>query len=323
MTQEEFRGIISKLDPEALRDLGVRTRHMIDHIAKRIEYTETRRGFFLTTGGAMFAAGIAVIGLAISKPVWFPIYIFLWVLGPSLVIFAVIIWMVHARHVNFQYPFTSVAQIGKWFYRYAIPNWMAYQIPWIRNLADDQRKSDKGKFEADFLTFLGASEINLLNLRETYIQDIMQIYLLHVNEMYKNRFLSSLRKTFQWGVLLVLMFSICGFLFGLCINSYRWPAKEAHPQLGLQVQSTWYPTYSTAASNGNFNIVLKNQSNKPITITGVGIVDDRGLQLPFDIVNVNCSFPLTVMAGSDFTIAAVLDVRGNTLSQVHAVLLRP
>lgn len=322
MTDLELKTAIETLDSEQKKEFPLRLRHMIDHIAKRIEYAESRRNFFLTSSGASFAAGVAIVGFALTKPVWLPVEFFLWALGVGLILFAITIWLIHASHVNFKYPFMAVVRAEKWFYRYAIPNWERYHFPWIRKLSKEKFNEDSKKFEEDYPIFLDRSNSNLLNPSETLLQDVKQIYLLHVNEMYKNRFLTNLRKAFERGILCVLVASAASFIIGAIIEEQSWPAKDNRQQLGLQIQSSWAPIYRGSATAGNLTMRIANRSQSNVTISGFYLCDKHGLLLPFDIVKSNPALPTTILAGSDVSIALTIDLKDNRLNNIHSVLLQ-
>lgn len=320
MTESELRAALEGVEHNTL---APRLRHMIDHIARRIEYAEGRRSFFLTSAGVSMAAGFAVLGIVSTKPLWLPWEFAFWTLGISLVAFAVTVWLVHASHVNFSYPFTDVASVPKWFYRYAIPDWKKYHFPlrWNR-LTETEKSEDRSKFDADFLLFLENSRLHLLDEKESSLQDVKQIYLLHVNEMYKNTFLTALRRTFEIGLKRVFFFTAAAFVVGLFLNQLRWPGSDARQQSGLSIKATWEPTSITASSSGNLNVQVINPTNNSITVQGIEIRNKRGFLIPFEIVQTTTTFPFTLGAATERTLVLVIDLKANSLASMKTVGLR-
>lgn len=327
MKESDFLTKIAALDAgdktETRRELGVRLRHLIDQRTRGIEYAESRRGFFLTASAALFATGIAILSVTLTKPLWLPFeYALLW-LGSTLPLLAVAVWLVHASHVNFKYPLTGTAKVQKWFYRYALVSWREYQIPWIRELSAGAQEADQKIFDRDYETFLDNSQQNLLDLNETLLQDVRQIYLLHVNEMYKNQFLTKLRKVFSIGLRVVLFGALAVFAVGWAVDRNTWPGRDSRQQFGLGIKASWAPAYVTAATSGNFNIQIINQSTSASVVSGIRLLNHQGLTLAYDTVLIDYRFPLRIEAGSAINVSLLVDLKGNRLAEVQSVAVQP
>jgi hypothetical protein len=191
-------------------------RHMIDHMAKRIEYAETRRSVLVAVGGAVMAASLALISVVVSHPIFQPLVVASLCFGVGGIFLGVMIWIMYSRQVNFRYPFTASAGTWKWFYRYAIPNYKEFKVPWTAYLSKELFEADRERFEQRLSHFMAEGAPRLFNVRDNTKQDLKQIFLLHVNEMYKNRFLTQLRSLVSWGLITNLVIAIIVFFVMLC-----------------------------------------------------------------------------------------------------------
>ena len=116
--------------------------------------------------------------------------------------------IIHTFQVNPKYPFRALGNDWKWFYP---------------NIVDEKYKPSTIVMEGEY-KYLEKRLLHLEGLQK-YAQKIMnenkierlkvdmqQLYLLHVNEKYKNCFLTSLRRALTWGLLLTAIALIILFV---------------------------------------------------------------------------------------------------------------
>lgn len=170
---------------------------LIEHVNQRIQYTETRItrtvSFSLTLiliGMAFFAVSIKLEGASFYLGLCTT---FLFILTGGLTS------LIHALQINPQYPFRALSNDWKWFY----PN--IVDEKYKPNFLVKEKENDYWKKRLLHIYGLKSYAEKLLheNQHERLKIDIQQLYLLHVNEKYKNVFLSNLRRILLLGLLLI------------------------------------------------------------------------------------------------------------------------
>jgi hypothetical protein len=172
----------------------------------------------VAVGGAIIAASLALISVVVSHPMFQPLVVASLSFGVGGIFLGVLVWIMYSRQVNFRYPFTASAATWKWFYRYAIRDYKEFKVPWTACLSKALFDADAKRFQEGFSVFMAEDAPRLFNVRDNTKQDLEQIYLLHVNEMYKNRFLTQLRSLVSWGLITNLVIAIIVFFIAL----YEW-----------------------------------------------------------------------------------------------------
>jgi hypothetical protein len=194
------------LSDSTLKDFRQTLRHLIDHIAQRIEYAESRRSAIAAFGGVVIAAGIATLGLIKDTRAQFLVVLF-WTLGLSFIALGGLILWVYSRQTNFDYPFKNVATTRKWFYWYALQDPRAFSASWSGGLSDAARQKGTEAYNLGWQTFKNQVP-DMADERRDAMQDLEQVYLLHVNERYKNLFLTDLRKILSQGLIIVVLLGV-------------------------------------------------------------------------------------------------------------------
>jgi hypothetical protein len=208
-------------------------------------------------------------------------------------IVGVLTWIVYLRQTNFRYPFTQATNTWKWFYRYALQNHEEFTT----GMFCVQRKADialgKRAFDAQWKSFVEHQVPGLTDLRTSAAQDLEQVFVLHVNERYKNLFLTKLRDVLVRGLACVFgafVLTLCMTLSGVV----RWPATGASNLFRSSrsgITAEWRDTGATRLSGSAQNEVqilvnLRVPRAKQVTTTNIIARDDQGLVAPLYVESV-------------------------------------
>lgn len=214
--------------PDELERLNQSLLFRIDHMVRRIEYAESRRGAIATLAGGLVAAGIALFALLLDAPAG-PLRVALGVLASAMLLSAggtLVAWF---RQTNPPYGFIRAPanrRPWKWFYRDALADHSAFTFDWWKTKDSKANKTPIDAFQKQWGPF-AQREMGLLNLRSDILQNLQQVYLLHVNEKYKNMFLSQVRSVLLRGVVLsVLAFFLA---WGVAAYSDARSGSNTHP----------------------------------------------------------------------------------------------
>lgn len=267
---------IQDLSDAQLRYLSPTIRELIVRRIEGIHYAEGRRSQLMLIGGALAAVGVALLPLGTSSDVtsvrW---------ACTSFSLLSIFVgastWFVFVRQTNYRYPFIDAAQTWKWFYHYALPDKNQFKGTLCSVLARRAPRSEKDAYRAQWERFRGQVE-GLSDPRIDATQDLKQLYLLHVDERYKNRFLSQLRDTLKWGVLGIVLIPLVVF-FGIVVSDGSTDSGRIS-HAGILIESSWLPTGSVR-SHGiserdlQFKLVLKvTNHNETIYVADRLVAED-------------------------------------------------
>jgi hypothetical protein len=184
---------------------------LIEHVNNRIHYTETRITRTVTFAVSLVAIGAALFSAVIRMNGW-SFYLgmatsFLFIITGG------ITSLIHVFQVNPNYPFRALPNDWKWFYPRIIDK--DYKPTAFVSENDEQFYKKRKMHIAGLINYasklLGENDVERLKV------DIQQLYLLHVNEKYKNCFLSTLRLCLICGLIITTLVLI-GFLAILIID---------------------------------------------------------------------------------------------------------
>ena len=195
----------------------------------RIEYAESRRGALATVGGVLLAAGLAGL-LAVGKVdewTYFPAWLGLVSATAGLVLTGVTVIAIYGRQTNWSYPFKRLSKTWKHFYRDALPGADNPAAPWHCHQSKTFKLASERGFEAIREIYINHA-LALADPSVSLAQDIEQSHLLHWNEMYKNRFLTSLRKVLVRGIIASLAAGLIGFGIGLAVAPHEFDDHFRH-----------------------------------------------------------------------------------------------
>ncbi len=153
----------------------------------------------------------------------------------SLVITGVVVLVIYGRQTNWNYPFKPFTKTWKHFYRDAIPGAGDPKVPWYAGQSASFKTTSEHSFADLFPGYLSRT-LSLRGSATDLSQDIAQSYVLHWNEMYKNRFLTSLRKVLVVGIVCSVGLGIAGFLVGLIFAPNRFNNHKQESAGAAQVR---------------------------------------------------------------------------------------
>jgi len=197
-------------------------------MARRIEYAEARRGAIATLAGGMVAAGIALFAIVGGASPG-RIRTALGVLAVGLLATAVVLLVAWGRQTNPPYGFIRTDPTHrpwKWFYRDALGDHKAFEYKWWLPKDTKVNKRPVDAFPDQWGPWV-EREIGLADLRVDTLQNLRQTYLLHVNEKYKNLFLSQLRNVLIIGIVTSIAACLLAFTLGFGL-----PASHSAPTSG-------------------------------------------------------------------------------------------
>jgi hypothetical protein len=188
--------------------------------------------------------------------------------------------IVYGRQTN-QYPYTSATKTWKWFYRDALPDRAAFALkPFERS------SSQKKRITAAYENQLPQFKLDMARLQSEEIgaeQDIEQLYSLHVNELYKNLYLSRLRTIFNRGLLVTVLVAASAGIAGICIER-----KETSLQSTAVAGSGWsgkidYQLLSAPLADNlviAFHVSIRNKRPTPLSFRNLALANGIGWPLP-------------------------------------------
>lgn len=258
---------------------------IIQAVAERIHYAESRRTNFTVIAGIFIAGGLALLGLLTEKVsdalIWYPL-----VFGAVyLIILGVGVFWVYSRQTN-RYPWTSATKTWKWFYRDALPEQGKFDTRWQTYFGF---KNEKTRIQGEYRRQLPLFKDQIGKLEkpiESYNQDVEQLYVLHINEKYKNIHLSELRTVLNRGLFGCLIFLLAGLLIGYCADSR---AIRTHNFLvkndSLMIEVQWQEIQNESlASELLLNVTATNKRDEAIPLPDWCLTDKSGLRVPITTI---------------------------------------
>lgn len=222
---EQYMDSLSLKDAE-LENKIKEVNDLIEHVNNRIIYTETR-----ITRTVTFALSLVAIGMALFAAVIRLDGISLYFgLATSILFISTgsITSFTHVLQINPKYPFRALPNDWKWFYSRSVDD--NYKPPFY------VKETEQNYFKKRYSHINGLKNYAEKIVKETPSVrlkiDIQQLYLLHVNEKYKNSFLTSLRKVLTIGLIatLLVMISFFGWLSYEKIYSNIYNGCEHNPE---------------------------------------------------------------------------------------------
>ena len=185
---------------------------------ERVHYAEGRRGQYIAVAAGLFAGAIALASIA-DQAMFTRVSWSIQVAAGGFFLLSIFLFYVYSKQVN-RYPWTSVTKTWKWFYRDAIPEEAKFDLNFYNWLFRWGKEVTRAKYEFNRqLPLFGASLQKLFNPRESLWQDIQQLYVLHINEKYKNAYLSRLRSILTGGLVAILTLVLLAAALQLLLGS--------------------------------------------------------------------------------------------------------
>ena len=256
---------------------------VIEAVAERIHYAEGRRVNYTVMAVALIAGGISVLVFAFGSigEMWLKYSALTASVGFILVGLFVI--YTYGRQTN-QYPYTSATKTWKWFYRDALPNKDAFALKTFELPA-----SRKSRITAAYSAQLPVFKAQIATLTSDELnadQNIEQLYSLHVNELYKNAYLSRLRTIFNWGLIGTILAAFISGIWGEYLEAQASTLQtETYSGRGWS-QRVEYRLISEPLADWAdvaIHVAVTNNSEKPISVSGLVVRDSSGWPLPVEV----------------------------------------
>ncbi|MBC8274853.1 MAG: hypothetical protein H8E40_07790 [Chloroflexi bacterium] len=205
--REQYHKLVdsSSLNSKDTLGLAARCRELIFHIHQRIEYCEKRRGQMVIISLSLLAAAVALFAATFLEAMDSELLVSLARLAALLLFLTAAITLgLYALQTNFKYPFVQITKTWRWFYHYSVSK--EYKPPFFPFEGPNQREKMQKMHLQDMLTYaertLGSSS------KEELEQDLEQLFLVIVDEKYKNVQLTHLRMVISCGLGLTILVMI-------------------------------------------------------------------------------------------------------------------
>ena len=306
-------GNLSEDDTAILRDrLGV----LIEAREAGIRYAESRLNGIAFLSTALLAAAIAVLSIGLGESATW-IKAGLLTLAGGLSVLAGCLLIIYTRSTNPDYPFiskTSEVTRGrwKWFYRDTLPDprSLATFGLWGRHRRD-AHASEVTETDRQFPEFVSRMVAGLTDGKTDTADDLRQLYILHINERYKNQYLKNERTVLQRGlaalaVLTVAVFGI-GALFALLVDDSLEGSSAAVVQ-DVAFTFAWKEEShrDTSVVRLSVNIDINNLSNEPYEFRRLIPIDAAGFVLASSVDSIEGIVPAG--ASQEIIVEAVVPV---------------
>ncbi|MFL6728205.1 MAG: hypothetical protein ACJ8FS_17070 [Sphingomicrobium sp.] len=267
--------------PAAFEDQAAPLSEVIAAVAERIHYAEGRRTNFTVVAGALLAGGVAILtfipdkrlGNALAYPA----------LGASIgcIALGLLLLIVFARQTN-RYPWTAATNTWKWFYRDALPDQKEFDWTWRDVLRPNEEKK---RLQAAFgkqLPLFEASVERLKDPKVSFSQDVQQLYVLHINDKFKNAHLSQLRTILSRGLIVVAAISLGCALLGWSSDHRRTALHVTQARYGPVELSTRWRFVSSMDDAGLVlaTVTIKNRGLRSVPLPRWSFVDGNGTPVP-------------------------------------------
>lgn len=263
--------------------ISTRLAPVIAATAERIHYAEARRANYSVMAGALIAAGITILTFA------FGTIDILWMRGGaaagslSMIVVGVAVIYKFGQQTN-RYPFTAATKTWKWFYRDALPDHTAFDLepwqPW------STQKTRVQKAYAEQLPKFKAKMLKLANDDIDLDQDIQQTYVLHINEKYKNLYLSQLRSLFNKGLIFIAVITLLGGIVGAFwdMTSHKTgSSSSSNSKWTHQIEYRLVSSPSSQAAEWVVKVTTTNYLDRPLTFRRLRVLDAKGWPLPVGV----------------------------------------
>jgi hypothetical protein len=270
------------------RTISDRIAPVLEAAAERIHYAEGRRANYVTMGGALLAAAITIFPFAWSA---IDLLVLRWsaTFGAAamFIVGLAAIW-VFGQQTN-RYPWTSATKTWKWFYRDALPAWDKFKTPWLAYFPIFWRRTGP-RVKAEYENQLSEFKTRMAQLKDDRAnadQDLEQLYVLHINEGYKNLHLTHLRSLLNRGIYLILVGIVAGALYGWHLQTDALKTREFHADgtgYSQKVEIKLVVSPLSAQSEFIGHATLSNIGPTPIGVGDLIARDAEGWSLPLSNV---------------------------------------
>lgn len=254
---------------------------VISAAAERIHYAEGRRTNFTVVAGALLAGGVAILTFIPDKSLSHALAYFALSASAGSIMLGLLLLIVYARQTN-RYPWTSATNTWKWFYRDALPNQQAFDWTWRDVL---RPRAEKKRLQAEFNRQLPLFESRIDQLSNPAVsmaQDVQQLYVLHINDKFKNSHLSQLRTILSRGLFAVAFLAIACGIWGWQTDCRRTALHDIRVRQGALELNTQWRFVSPAEKNGLViaTVTFANYGTTKAQLPRWMFLDERGARVP-------------------------------------------
>ncbi|MEI9416740.1 hypothetical protein [Mesorhizobium sp. Cs1321R2N1] len=254
---------------------------VISAVAERIHYAEGRRTNFTVVAGAMLAGGIAVLTFILDKHLGKLITYPIVVAAVGSLVLGIALLVVYSRQTN-RYPWTAATKTWKWFYRDALPAEKEFNPKWWSLFWFGPEKKRLQTAYTNQLPGFQAKINQLSNEVVNFDQDVQQLYVLHINEKFKNLHLSQLRTIFQRGVFLLIALSTIAAFCGAAADKERIATRHLNEHVGgLKLDVSWH--FISPSDDSQVVLVaatIENAESAAIDLPKWLFLDNKGQSVP-------------------------------------------
>ena len=327
MSANDIYPEVEAIPPGDLDRLSAVLKDLLTQISARIHYADARRTAVVTFGGALLAASIAMFAATQNSMDFWPLKLAMAAFLTANALLVGYLWVIYSRQTNFKYPFRGRISTWKWFYASALENERAFVVKWHAKISDKEIQESQQEVDKQWLAFREKQIPGLANVKASISQDIAQLYTLHLNEKYKNLFLSHLRTVFAkgLGISAIVFFSV------LAVGSVKYfifenrfvTSNGMYSSNNVSVKSSWRDTgKNRAAGYGReevevlINFSIDNQNSAEVTFDKVLVKDSTGLTLPIT-VDLLQPRPIVIPAKSQGEAIALIWVTSSLRSSIN------
>jgi hypothetical protein len=277
---------LTTLTPEQQRDVQHEVQRVMEAVVERIHYAEGRRTNFSVIAGALIAGGIALLTFSLGNVDSSIAKFCIGFTAVAMLAVGTLILFIYARQTN-RYPWTSATKTWKWFYRDALPDQSQFNLGWASYFWFGKAgKRVKEAFTAQLHPFIHS----LSKLTDTAVsldQDAQQLYVLHVNEKYKNMHLADLRTATNIGLICILLSAAAGAFYGRNVDARANTLKQVHViHESLDAEGRWHVLPHVGESKLSdviLSVVISNSGKTSAALPHWIPYDHFGLRIPADI----------------------------------------
>ncbi|MGZ4401530.1 MAG: hypothetical protein ACXVRI_01570, partial [Gaiellaceae bacterium] len=236
--------------------------------------------------GGFIAGGIALVPIAANQSIrW--LQGALAALSLSLLVLAGATLMVYLNSTNPPYPFIdSDADVKKgrwkWFYWDALPD--ASRFADVRRLGGQSKKAKAKEVQAlndQYPQFVQRTTEGLSNELIDSADDLRQLYTLHINERYKNQYLTKIRRVLKCGLLWIPVLVVAAALISASLQSGSDTHSSRTRSGRIEIIARWRERDETQATDSfRVRLQVNNLSKGPVDLTNLEAVDEFGFTLP-------------------------------------------
>lgn len=282
---------VQVLSDQDARRTAAEMQPVLQAATERVHYAEARRGQYVAVAGGLFAGAIALASIA-GQEVFERLTWAVGVVSGGFFLLSIFLFFVYSKQIN-RYPWTSATKTWKWFYRDALPDQAKFDVRFFDWLLrwDKEVARAKGEFNRQLPSF-GDSLMLMADPRESLWQDIQQLYVLHVNEKYKNAYLSELRSILNGGLVITLLFAVMAGVLQLLMAPKDYVRTTvASERTNVVLAASKFEGSDCRGDCWLANVTASNESPYPAMVE-IGTKGSGCLMLPADDGN-----PFLVEAG--------------------------